>query len=283
MEQLSEVDIKLHECSSLSQLLNQAIEEFNQITQEMRDKRSCIVLPFGLENTDYDAGMEGLIEKSKNVLSKIKNFIIKLWTAIKELLDKVLHVFDGTLRKLKAYKETFKGGVASKNEQAFYDAKVTCYPKVVMQRRIECLLNEINMRWTESDGTPNAAERESLDPIGFHVRVNDGKVTASYNGVYPKLDTLAGHGYTFDDVGILLNNAVDMYEKFPQYKENLIKAYNNSIEARYKRDSNDEQKSQTILADRVQYMAIHKTIQFVLKDIREIGKETLAICNVINS
>lgn len=276
-----EIDVKLHELKQLSDELNKSIGEYNDICKQMQDHQINMLRPFGLENNDGDAAMESLMGAAANVLRKIVNFIIKLWTGLKELLDKVLHIFDRSKKKLQALQEKFKNGIKVDNEEAFLAGKVTAYGKVLMFNRIHVLLREINMRWTELDGTPNMVERKSLAEIGFTVTVTDGKVTASYKGIYPKLDTVGGHGYRVSDVGELVNKALELLEKFPGYKENMIKSYDNNITARYKRDTTSEMRKQTILADRAAYMAIHKTFQFVIKDIREIAKEVIAICNLI--
>ena len=276
-----EIDVKLHELKQLSDELNKSIGEYNDICKQMQDHQINMLRPFGLENNDGDAAMESLMGAAANVLRKIVNFIIKLWTGLKELLDKVLHIFDRSKKKLQALQEKFKNGIKVDNEEAFLAGKVTAYGKVLMFNRIHVLLREINMRWTELDGTPNMVERKSLAEIGFTVTVTDGKVTASYKGIYPKLDTVGGHGYRVNDVGELVNKALELLEKFPGYKENMIKSYDNNITARYKRDTTSEMRKQTILADRAAYMAIHKTFQFVIKDIREIAKEVIAICNLI--
>lgn len=276
-----EIDVKLHELKQLSDELNKSIGEYNDICKQMQDRQINMLRPFGLENNDGDAAMESLMGAAANVIRKIVNFIIKLWTGLKELLDKVLHIFDRSKKKLQALQEKFKNGIKVDNEEAFLAGKVTAYGKVLMFNRIHVLLREINMRWTELDGTPNVVERKSLAEIGFTVTVTDGKVTASYKGIYPKLDTVEGHGYRVSDVGELVNKALELLEKFPGYKENMIKSYDNNITARYKRDTTSEMRKQTILADRAAYMAIHKTFQFVIKDIREIAKEVIAICNLI--
>lgn len=276
-----EIDVKLHELKQFSDELNKSIGEYNDICKQMQDHQINMLRPFGLENNDGDAAMESLMGAAANVLRKIVNFIIKLWTGLKELLDKVLHIFDRSKKKLQALQEKFKNGIKVDNEEAFLAGKVTAYGKVLMFNRIHVLLREINMRWTELDGTPNMVERKSLAEIGFTVTVTDGKVTASYKGIYPKLDTVGGHGYRVSDVGELVNKALELLEKFPGYKENMIKSYDNNITARYKRDTTSEMRKQTILADRAAYMAIHKTFQFVIKDIREIAKEVIAICNLI--
>lgn len=276
-----EIDVKLHELKQLSDELNKSIGEYNDICKQMQDHQINMLRPFGLENNDGDAAMESLMEAATNVIRRIVNFIIKLWTGLKELLDKVLHIFDRSKKKLQALQEKFKNGIKVDNEEAFLAGKVTAYGKVLMFNRIHVLLREINMRWTELDGTPNVVERKSLAEIGFTVTVTDGKVTASYKGIYPKLDTVGGHGYRVSDVGELVNKALELLDKFPGYKENMIKSYDNNITARYKRDTTSEMRKQTILADRAAYMAIHKTFQFVIKDIREIAKEVVAICNLI--
>lgn len=278
---IEELDVKLHELRTISDALNQEMVKYNDICAQIHARQLSMVRPFGLENTDGDLAMESLMGSATNVLRKIVNFIVKLWTGMKELLDKVIHMFDRSKKKLQALQEKFKNGIKVENEEAFLAGKVTAYNKTLMFNRMHVLLREINMRWTELDGTPNMAERKSLAEIGFTVTAHDGKVVASYKGIYPKLDTVGGHGYRVSDLGDLVNLALELLEKFPGYKENMIKSYDNNISARYKRDTTSDMRKQTILADRAAYMAIHKTFQFIIKDIREIAKEVIAICNLI--
>ena len=279
MEQLSELDIAMNECTVLSQQLNQEIAVYNDLQAKIVERSSRLYIPFGLENTDSDPAMEELIQGTKNVLSKIKNFIIKLWTAIKELAEKALHVFDGTTKKLKQYQAALKTG--KQPNQNNFTKRIVMYPNAIMIKRTDAILNEINMRWTETNGSPNVAERKSLDPIGFHVRNKDGKVTASYNGAFPREDTIAGHGYKASDIARLVDNAVTMFEQFPKYKEGMVNQFDSFIKDKYQTATSSSQKGQVILMDRVAYMTMHKTMQYILKSIREIGKQTVAVCTAL--
>ena len=279
MDQLNELDIALHECATLSHSLNQEITAFNDIQDEMSQYMARIFVPFSLENKDSDPAMEELVQKGKNVLSKIKNLIIKLWTAIKELIDKALHIFSGTVRHLKQYQATLKGKTDA--DAARFNNRVVCYPKTTMIKRIDAIMNEINMRWTNANGTPNMNERKSLDEIGFHVRNNDGKVTASYNGSFPREDTVNGHGYQLIDLARLVDNAIAMFEQFPKYKDGIISQFESFIKDKYQSVNSDTQKAQVILMDRVAYMSMHKTIQYILKSIREIGNQAISLCKAI--
>lgn len=279
MDQLSELDIALHECSTLSAQLNQEIEAYNDLQRRILERSVRLYVPFGLENNDSDPAMEELVQGTKNVLGKIKNFIIKLWTAIKELAEKAIHIFDGTVKKLKQYQAAFKTGKTVNANN--FNKRVVAYPNGIMIKRIDAIMNEINMRWTESDGTPNMAERKSLDAIGFHVRNKDGKVTASYNGSFPREDTINGHGYKTADVARTVDNAIAMFEQFPKYKEAMVKQFDNFIKTRYASATSSEQKGSVILMDRVAYMSMHKTMQYILKSIREIGKQAVALCTAL--
>lgn len=279
MEQLSELDIAMNECTVLSQQLNQEIAIYNDLQTKIMERSSKLFVPFGLENTDSDPAMEELIQGTKNVLGKIKNFIIKLWTAIKELADKALHVFDGTSKKLKQFQAALKTG--KQPNQNNFTKRIVMYPNAIMIKRTDAILNEINMRWTETNGSPNVAERKSLDPIGFHIRNNDGKVTASYNGAFPREDTIAGHGYKASDIARLVDNAVAMFDQFPKYKEGMVKQFDSFIKDKYQTATSGSQKAQVILMDRVAYMTMHKTMQYILKSIREIGKQSVAVCTAL--
>ena len=279
MDQLNELDIALHECSTLSAQLNHEIEIYNDLQHQILERSARLFTPFGLENGDSDAAMEGLVQGTKNVLSKIKNFIIKLWTAIKELADKAIHIFDGTVKKLKQYQAALKTGKEINANN--FNKRTVAYPNGIMIKRIDAIMNEINMRWTESNGTPNAAERKSLDAIGFHVRNKDGKVTASYNGSFPREDTINGHGYKSGDIARVVDNAIAMFEQFPKYKEAMVKQFDNFIKNRYATAASSEQKSSVILMDRVAYMSMHKIMQYILKSIREIGKQAVALCTAL--
>ncbi len=279
MEQLSELDIAMNECTVLSQQLNQEIAVYNDLQAKIVERSSRLYIPFGLENTDSDPAMEELIQGTKNVLGKIKNFIIKLWTAIKELAEKALHIFDGTTKKLKQYQAALKSG--KQPNQNNFTKRIVMYPNAIMIKRTGAILNEINMRWTETNGSPNVAERKSLDPIGFHVRNKDGKVTASYNGAFPREDTIAGHGYKAIDIARLVDNAVAMFEQFPKYKEGMVNQFDSFIKDKYQTATSSSQKGQVILMDRVAYMTMHKTMQYILKSIREIGKQTVAVCTAL--
>ena len=279
MDQLNELDIALHECSILSSQLNQEIEAYNDLQARIMERSAQLFVPFGLENSDSDPAMEELVQGTKNVLSKIKNFIIKLWTAIKELADKAIHIFDGTVKRLKQYQAALKTG--KELNSANFNKRIVMYPNGIMIKRVDAILNEINMRWTESNGTPNIAERKSLDAIGFHVRNKDGKVTASYNGSFPREDTIVGHGYKTPDVARVVDNAIAMFEQFPKYKEAMVKQFDNFIKNRYATAGSSEQKGSVILMDRVAYMTMHKTMQYILKSIREIGKQAVALCTAL--
>lgn len=279
MDQLSELDIALHECSTLSAQLNQEIEAYNDLQHRILERSARLYVPFSLENSDSDPAMEELVQGTKNVLGKIKNFIIKLWTAIKELAEKAIHIFDGTVKKLKQYQAAFKTGKAVNANN--FNKRVVAYPNGIMIKRIDAIMNEINMRWTESNGTPNMAERKSLDAIGFHVRNKDGKVTASYNGSFPREDTINGHGYKTADVARIVDNAITMFDQFPKYKEAMVRQFDNFIKSRYATATSSEQKGSVILMDRVAYMSMHKTMQYILKSIREIGKQAVALCTAL--
>ena len=276
MEQLNEFDIALHECSTLSRQLNQEIETYNGLQLKIMERSAMLIAPFGLENNDSDPAMEELVQGTKNVLGKIKNIIIKLWTAIKELADKVLHMFSGTVKKLKQYQAALKTGKQPNANN--FNKRIVVYPNGIMIKRVDAIMNEINMRWTETNGTPNTAERKSLDAIGFHVRNNNGKVTASYNGTFPREDTINGHGYKLVDVSRLVDNAIAMFEQFPKYKEAMVDQFDRVIKSRYQTAESSAQKGSVILMDRVAYMSMHKTMQYILKSIREIGKQAVALC-----
>ena len=279
MEQLSELDIAMNECTVLSQQLNQEIAIYNDLQTKIMERSSKLFVPFGLENADSDPAMEELIQGTKNVLSKIKNFIIKLWTAIKELADKALHVFDGTSKKLKQFQAALKTG--KQPNQNNFTKRIVMYPNAIMIKRTDAILNEINMRWTETNGSPNTAERKSLDSIGFHIRNNKGKVTASYNGAFPREDTVIGHGYNLADIALLVDNAIALFEQFPKYKTEMVNQFDKNIKDRYSTANSDTQKAQVILMDRVSYMSMHKTMQYILKSIREIGNQSIALCKTV--
>lgn len=279
MEQLDEFEIALHECTVLSNSLNREIVVFNELQGEISQYMAKTFVPFSLENKDNDPALEDLVQKSKNVLSTIKNIIIKLWTAIKELADKAIHIFSGTVRKLKHYQAAIKG--KTNVNPAVFNNRVNCYPKAIMIKRIDALLNELNMRWSMSDGSPNLSERKSLDAIGFHIRNDNGKVTASYNGAFPKEDTINGHKYNFGDIGSLVDNAIALFEQFPKYKTEMVAQFDRQIAERYRTVNSDTQKAQVILIDRVAYMSMHKTMQYILKSIREIGNQSVALCKSI--
>lgn len=279
MDQLNELDIALHECAVLSNSLNQEIGTFNEIQDEIAQYMARTFVPFSLENKDSDPALEELVQKSKNVLSTIKNIIIKLWTAIKELADKAIHIFSGTVRKLKQYQAALKA--KTNVDQSVFNKRVNCYPKAIMIKRIDAFLNEINMRWSMANGSPNTAERKSLDSIGFHIRNNKGKVTASYNGAFPREDTVIGHGYNLADIALLVDNAIALFEQFPKYKTEMVNQFDKNIKDRYSTANSDTQKAQVILMDRVSYMSMHKTMQYILKSIREIGNQSIALCKTI--
>lgn len=279
MDQLNELDIALHECAILSNSLNQEIGTFNEIQDEIAQYMARTFVPFSLENKDSDPALEELVQKSKNVLSTIKNIIIKLWTAIKELADKAIHIFSGTVRKLKQYQAALKA--KTNVDQSVFNKRVNCYPKAIMIKRIDAFLNEINMRWSMANGSPNTAERKSLDSIGFHIRNNKGKVTASYNGAFPREDTVIGHGYNLADIALLVDNAIALFEQFPKYKTEMVNQFDKNIKDRYSTANSDTQKAQVILMDRVSYMSMHKTMQYILKSIREIGNQSIALCKTI--
>lgn len=279
MDQLNELDIALHECAVLSNSLNQEIGTFNEIQDEIAQYMARTFVPFSLENKDSDPALEELVQKSKNVLSTIKNIIIKLWTAIKELADKAIHIFSGTVRKLKQYQAALKS--KTNVDQSVFNKRVNCYPKAIMIKRIDAFLNEINMRWSMANGSPNTAERKSLDSIGFHIRNNKGKVTASYNGAFPREDTVIGHGYNLADITLLVDNAIALFEQFPKYKTEMVNQFDKNIKDRYSTANSDTQKAQVILMDRVSYMSMHKTMQYILKSIREIGNQSIALCKTI--
>jgi hypothetical protein len=279
MEQLNELDIALHECTNVSNSLNEKIIEFNETQTEISQYMAKSITPFSLENRDGDIALEELIQKGKNLLSTIKNLIIKLWTNIKELVDKALHIFSGTVKKLKQYQAALKTKTAI--DQAGFNVRINCYPKAIMIKRVTAIMNEINMRWSMANGSPNMAERKSLDEIGFHIRNDNGKVKASYNGAFPREDTIAGHGYQLVDIARLVDNAITMFDQFPNYKESMIRQFDSFIKERYNTVNSDAQKAQVILMDRVAYMSMHKTIQYILKSIREIGNQTVSICKAI--
>lgn len=279
MDQLNELDIALHECAVLSNSLNQEIGTFNEIQDEIAQYMARTFVPFSLENKDSDPALEELVQKSKNVLSTIKNIIIKLWTTIKELADKAIHIFSGTVRKLKQYQAALKA--KTDVDQSVFNKRVNCYPKAIMIKRIDAFLNEINMRWSMANGSPNTAERKSLDSIGFHIRNDKGKVTASYNGAFPREDTVIGHGYNLADIALLVDNAIALFEQFPKYKTEMVNQFDKNIKDRYSTANSDTQKAQVILMDRVSYMSMHKTMQYILKSIREIGNQSIALCKTI--
>lgn len=284
MEQLNEFEMALHNCNVLSDSLNVEMTSFNEIQSEIVLYMSRTFVPFSLENKDSDPALEELIQKGKNVLSRIKNLIIKIWTAIKELVDKALHLFSGTVRKLKQYQSAIKSNLASDGIRVAASAlntRIECYPKSVMIKRIDAIMNEINMRWTTADGTPNMAERKSLDTIGFHVRNDKGKVSSSYNGAFPHTDTIAGHGYSIIDIFQLVDNSITMFEQFPKYKESMVRQFDAQIKSKYQEVTSASQTAKVILIDRVAYMTMHKTMQYILKSIREIGNQTIALCKAI--
>lgn len=276
MDQIEEYNLLLQECSALSLQMNQEIQAYNELQVKIMERRSILFAPFSLENCDGDQAMEGLVQGTKNVLSRIKNIIIKIWTNIKELVEKALHIFDGTERKLKQYQAVLKTGKEINANN--FNKRLTMYPNGIMIKRVDAIMNEINMRWTEANGTPNLAERKSLDAIGFHVRNNNGSVTASYNGAIPREDSIVGHGYKPLDVARVVDNAIALFEQFPKYKDGMIKQFDNFIKTRYQGAQSSEQKASVILMDRIAYMTMHKTMQFILKSIREIGKQAVALC-----
>lgn len=257
------------------------VMQYYDVQIQIRNRHAQIIRPFGLENIDGDVVLEELYQKSKNLLGSIRNFIIKLWTSLKELLDKAVHVFDSTLREMKRYQQRLKEGLKPKEGGIFFSTKVTTYSKEIFQKRIETLLREVSMRWLEVDGKPNMLEHRSLIDIGHVITEENGKVKYNYSGVYPTIDSIGGHGFNLENITAFLTAIIDLYEKFPNYKENMIRAYDSDIKARYDRSRTDDQKAETILADRASYIRLHKTVSTVLKEIRELGNEILILCRAI--
>lgn len=268
----------IYEINSLIEMLNTELDSFLNISQLISHHLSGRIRPFGLENCDGDLAIEDMIQKSKNVLSLIRNLIIKLWQKIKDTLEWLGNLFDGTLRKLKSFQMNQNEKAKSTDPASLHDVKLTCYPKTVMQRRLEVLLKEVSLRWQNDNGTENPKLASALADIGFTIRIDNGKVKAAYNGVYPRLDSIAGHGYSKEDINRFLNLTIDLYEKFGDYKKQMIHTYDVQLKERYDRSANDEQEAQTILSDRLFFVKLHKTLTFVGKEIKEIGKEMLALC-----
>lgn len=293
----SEFDMLIQEASSISAELNGELDRYLELQNQINMYQMRRLRPFSLENGDMDAGLEGLIQGTHNVISRIKNFIIKLWYTLKNILDKMLHLFSGTLKKLKGYQEQFKSGIDQSKFDAFSNTKLKVYKKVDMQKRLDILTREVEMKWVNSDGSVNRDERngdvgfwanlfhgrqEGLIAIGHNLKVDgEGHVKQTYTGTLPKEDTLGSHGYTFADVSTFVNAIVNIYEKFPGYKENLKKMGDNEIDAKYKSATTSEQKYKAIIADRTKYILIQKLVTIVLKEMREIGKELVAICGAI--
>ncbi len=295
--EISEFDMAIQEASSVAIELNAEVEKFFVIQANINAYQMRRLRPFSLENGDMDAGLEELIQGAHNVVSRIKNFIIKLWYTLKNVLDKMLHLFSNTLKKLKGYQDLFKSGIDQSKFAAFSNTTLKVYKKVDMQKRLDVLTREVEMKWVNSDGSINQAERqgdvdwitklfhgrqEGLIAIGHNLKIDgEGHVKQTYTGALPKEDTLGSHGYTFADVSAFLNSIVNIYEKFPGYKENLRKMGDNEIDSKYKSAETSDQKYKAIIADRTKYIYIQKMTTIVLKEMREIGKEIIAICGAI--
>jgi len=279
MEEMFSADI--YELNKLMDSLNCEFDSLTSIKHQIRIHLSKKIKPFGLENNDGDSALEDLIQKSKNVLSSIRNLIVKLWQKIKDVLSWFMGIFDGTLRKLKAFQVSLSAGTKATDPKNLQEVKLSCYPKVVMQRRLEVLLKELSLNWQNVNGSANPNIASSLGDIGFTIRIDDGKVKAAYNGVFPKLDSISGHGYSKEDIVRFLNLTISIYEKFADYKKQMTRVFDTQIKERYDRSTNDEQQAQSILADRLFFIKLHKTLTFVGKEIKEIGNEMLALCKAI--
>ena len=157
--EISEYDAAIQEASCAASELGNEVEKYFVIQANINAYQMRRLRPFSLENGDMDAGLEDLIQASHNVVSRVKNLIIKLWYTIKNVFDKILHLFNGTLKKLKGYQEQFKNGIDQSKFPAFSNTKLKVYRKVDMQKRLDVLTREVEMKWVNSDGSENTDER----------------------------------------------------------------------------------------------------------------------------
>lgn len=132
--EISEFDMAIQEASSVAIELNAEVEKFFVIQANINAYQMRRLRPFSLENGDMDAGLEELIQGAHNVVSRIKNFIIKLWYTLKNVLDKMLHLFSSTLKKLKGYQDLFKSGIDQSKFAAFPIQLSRCIKKLICKR-----------------------------------------------------------------------------------------------------------------------------------------------------
>ena len=283
MTQYDDLDMILVECDIVQKELDKEMHLVDEIQNEIRIQNINTLRPFSLENNDYNAAIESLGEKLANVYVRIKTLILKLWQLIKTAFDKFLHIFDSTKRKLTKYKEALaNNNIKLTNEQLNY--RVEAYNRVTMTNRISVLSNELNMDWMNSDGTINQATRVPLSKIGYKFLINTSanSVSAKYSGDLPKVSTLSKHQYDIADIKQLVDSALGLYEKYPDYKKKMDEANNNylkTLESSYQ--ASDKQRLEFVKAKYLNTKVAYIVSRTILKEIRTIGKQTITICKTI--
>lgn len=273
----NDTSLLFNNVNTLSSELDAACADYTEMLDTIRNRTMRIAVPFGLEGIDGDTTLESLTEKAANLWKRVSIIIVKIWTNIKELVVKAFHMFDGTLKKLKAFKETVGNNLSNKDTTSFNKAIAETYQKNILFSKIDILLGEVRMKWQEVDGS-GGEERPFLTKLGYKLI---GGTKLVYSGPKPSQDSMSGHGYLITDVPVAVDACIELFEKFPAYKDSLFTTYDTEVAKLKNAASTDTATGNALNTIRTKYILVHKSVATILREIRLVSGTVVAMANAV--